>query len=110
MNSVVYDMDAFCVELSKAQSYFDSIKKQEKEVDFKIVKRLTSNIELKRKELKNKYSLETLSNNSEKMNMISKQISKTLDNVVKQTEAEKHSVGLELERINNKKKIATYIR
>jgi hypothetical protein len=110
MNSIAYDMDVYCVELSKAQSYFDSLEKQEKEVDFKFVKRLISNIELKRKELKNKYSSETLNNNSEKINLITKQINKSLDNVVKQTEAEKYSVGLELEKINNKKKIATYIR
>ena len=109
MNSFVHDIDSFCGELTNALNYFELIEKQEKEVDFKFVKRLISNIESMRQDLKMKYSSESL-NESEKINSITKQISKTLDNVVKQAEAEKYSVGLELEKINNKKKIATYIR
>jgi hypothetical protein len=110
MNNIVHDIDLFCSELTNALNYFELIEKKEKEVDFKIVKRFISNIENKRKVLKTKYSSEMLDNNSQKAKLITKQINNTLDNVVKITEIEKDLVGLELSKLNNKKKIATYIR
>lgn len=110
MSSIVYDVDLFCVELAKASNYFSEIENEEKEVDFNEVKRLISSIDSKRNALKKKYPKEILDKNFEKVKIIAKQISQSIDNVVKQREAEKKSVALELEKINNKKKIATYIR
>lgn len=110
MSSIVYDVDIFCADLVKALNYFSEIENAEKEVDFNEVKRLISSIDSKRNELKRKYTKELLDKNFEKVQIIAKQISQSIDNVVKQREAEKKSVALELEKINNKKKIATYIR
>jgi hypothetical protein len=103
-------MDKFLAELIKASDYFSEIENDEKEVDFNYVKRLISSIDSKRNELKSKYPKELLDKNFEKVKIIAKQISQSIDNVIKQREAEKKSVALELEKINNKKKIATYIR
>jgi len=105
-----YDMNNYFEELSKASVYFKMIENEEKEVDFNEVKQLILDIDSKKNLLKNRYPLELINKNYKKIEVITKLINKTLDNVVKLREAERNSVALELEKLNNKKKMATYIR
>jgi hypothetical protein len=110
MNTIQNDIRTFNDELVRISLYFDKVLNEQIPVDFNEINKLVEGIEKKRVKLKNKYPKELLKNNSDNVTYITKQIVNTLDNIIRNKEVEKQTAANELKKLQNKKKIANYIR
>ena len=110
MLSPQIELNMFNEKLNKMDEYLNYILSEQISVDFNEINQLISDIESSRNKLKAKYSAKLLNENSENLSKITKQIVNTLDSIIRNKELERQTVAEELRKLQNKKKIANYIR